>query len=228
MDGTLSYEYFHRLALDLLQRSERLGDTWELKTAAVSKPTHTPQQYLVKKSTQVIRRVHHGGGEDDDELGGLAGDLSGLGESSDTACLDGSAGGSCCGEDCLVHVEYHIVRSVSYQVPVLYFNATFSNGQALALEDVWQLLASELVCQDVDKWGLLTQQEHPYLGRPFYHIHPCHTAAVMGKAMQCVEGSEGGEGRTAGNYLITWLSTFAPVIGLELSLQYAMKDIHKP
>lgn len=223
-NSTISYESFHKLAVELLQRSERLGDTWELRTAADSKPSRQAQQYLVKKSTEVLRGVHQAGGKEEDELGDLAGDTSGLVEASDAAYLHKSAGVSRCGEDCLVHVEYHVVHSVSYQVPVLYFNATFSNGQTLALEDVWQLLSSEFVSRDADKWGLLTQQEHPHLGRPFYHIHPCRTAAVMAKAMQCLAGSEEEEGgnKAAGNYLITWLSTFAPVIGLELSMQYAL------
>lgn len=215
--STISYKNFHELAVDLLERSERLGDTWELRTSS----SRQAQQYLVKKSTQVLRRVHQGAGTaGEEELGGLAGDTSGLGEGLDVAYLDRSES-----EDCLVYVEYHVVHSMSYQVPVLYFNATFSSGQTLALEDVWELLSSELVSRDTDKWGLLTQQEHPYLGRPFYHIHPCRTATVMSKAMQCLarNGEEEREGRTkeGGNYLITWLSTFAPVIGLEFSMKYA-------
>lgn len=226
--STISYDSFLKLALDLQERSKKLGDTWELKTAASSRPNRQAQQYLVKKSTQVLKRAHQveGKKEEDDELGSLAGDTSGLTEGLDVAYLDRSADSPC--EDYLVHVEYHIVHSMSYQVPVIYFNATFSSGQALALEDVWELLSSELVSRDADRWRLLTQQEHPYLGQPFYHIHPCHTAAVMSKAMLCLaESGEGGRDESrrevqGGNYLITWLSTFAPVIGLDVSLKYAL------
>lgn len=223
MDGRLSninYEEFQKLAVDLSERSNVLGDAWELRTAQ-SRSSRQAQQYLVKKCTQT---VNWGGGEKpagrEDELSRLAGDTSGLSEDADVAYLDRS---SC--KDCLVHVEYHVVHSVSYQVPVFYFNATFSNGQTLSLEEVWGLLSANFVTQDTNKWGLVTQQEHPYLGRPFYHIHPCHTATVMGKAMQCFgvgkeEGETSGGGETGGNYLVTWLSTFAPVIGLEFSMKY--------
>lgn len=236
------------------------------------------------------------GERDEEDLGSLAGDTSCLVEDSDVAYLDRSASEIINEEEnCTVHVEYHILHSVSYQVPVLYFNAAFSNGQSLVLEDIWELLSSDFVSQKADRWRLVTQQEHPYLGRPFYHIHPCHTATVMGKAMQCLadgnreevrrkesEREESMKGRTRGgketngskevegqatrestkegeethrknsreeemrdcmseegkemngkkngkgedctegrNYLVTWLSTFAPVIGLDCSLEYA-------
>ena len=145
-----------------------------------------------------------------------------------------------------VHVEYHIVHSFSYKVPVLYFNTTYSNGRQLSLDDTWKLLSKRFVSGSVDRWGLISQQEHPLLHRPFYHIHPCHTANVMAQAtdtkkneaekcrkdltdMRTLSGGEAtvsmvphlaaGSERKA-NYLVTWLSTFGPLVGLTLPLHY--------
>lgn len=214
----LSYEDFERLAEDLLEKSTKLGDAWELRRVTASSGgsvSQKPQSYLVKKSTLRLKRAGEGlGGEE--ALGGyldaLAGDTSGLSEDADVASLNKD--GSQLVEACSVHMDYHVVHSMSYQVPILYFNATYSNGQALPLADIWHLLSSEFVSEDANRWGLVTQQEHPYLGTPFYHIHPCHTAIVMGRAMQSTSAA------SSANYLITWLSTFAPVIGLNFPIEY--------
>lgn len=219
MDGklALNYEDFQRLAEAVYEKSSKLGDSWQLRsTNSMSKSQ--PQCYLVKKCTQTFKKLEEERKNDvpeEEDLGSLAGDTSGLMEYADEASLDKSASESCC----LVHVEYHVIHSTSYQVPVLYFNPTFASGQTLTLNDVWRLLNMDLVPQEADKWGLVTQQEHPYLGRPFYHIHPCNTATVMEKAMKCLTPRD--QQAKESNYLITWLSTFAPVIGLEFSLEYA-------
>ena len=254
--ATISYEEFLRLSVALHARSLEIGDAWELRTSPQSKSSLQTRQYLVKKATRLWKKVGRDEGKegDVDEVA-LAGDTSCLVEESDVAYLDRSTDKSIC-RDSAVHIEYHVLHSVSYQVPVLYFNAAFSNGRSLVLEDIWGLLSPDLVSRKADRWKLVTQQEHPYLGRPFYHIHPCHTATVMGKAMQCFADGGKEEGRTekesggedsmkvegettegstrkeegrekenkevqGRNYLITWLSTFAPVIGLDCSLKYA-------
>ena len=223
--SSLSYEEFERLAIDLHERSRRLGDSWQLESTRSSRHA---QVYLVKKSTQALR--NYSPAEEEEEEGGeedLAGDTSGLSENADVAYLDrsGGGGGGVADESVarVVCMEYHVVHSVSYQVPVLYFNATLPNGCPLSLDDTWRLLLSpELVAKETDRWRLVTQQEHPHLGRPFYHIHPCHTAAVMSQAMQCISKRSGGkEEAKLGNYLVTWLSTFAPVVGLHFSIKYA-------
>ena len=159
-----------------------------------------------------------------------------------------------------VHVEYHIVHSFSYEVPVLYFNATYPNGRQLSLKDTWKLLSDRFISVDMDRWGLVSQQEHPLLNCPVFHIHPCHTAEVMAQARKTRTSSEdanvnvetegegerkkneefvasnGGNSRTSGvekgelsetssksesNYLVTWLSTFGPLVGLKVPLEYA-------
>lgn len=105
--------------------------------------------------------------------------------------------------------EYHIVYSISYQVPVMYFNVWKSNGALLSLEELWCSVHPNFKKSVYDnKWYTLTQQEHPYLHRPFFYFHPCQSSAFM----DCF--------RNDGNKLITWLSSIGQIIWLELDESY--------
>ncbi|ESO94518.1 hypothetical protein LOTGIDRAFT_67210, partial [Lottia gigantea] len=110
--------------------------------------------------------------------------------------------------------EYHIVYSSSYSVPVLYFNVYKADGKLLSLENIWKIVP-DVYQQELqaDKWSILTQQEHPLLGRPFYQLHPCHTEMMMKNIRTMLD--------KRCDYLISWISSVGPVVGLNLSLQYA-------
>eukprot|EP00057_Strongylocentrotus_purpuratus_P010345 XP_011664819.1 PREDICTED: ubiquitin-like-conjugating enzyme ATG10 [Strongylocentrotus purpuratus] len=108
--------------------------------------------------------------------------------------------------------EYHIIHSASYNVPVLYFTACKSDGKLLTLEEVWrQVPGSYQERLRHQRWTFITQQEHPLLGRPFFQLHPCRTADLM-KSVAPI---------SKGNYVMTWLSSVGPVVGLELPLAFA-------
>ena len=77
--------------------------------------------------------------------------------------------------------EYHVIYSRSFSVPVLYLNAFKASGNLLSLSEMWEYIPS--VHKDRlhhERWTFLTQVEHPYLGIPFYYLHPCHTSDLMG------------------------------------------------
>lgn len=219
--ATLSYEEFERCAREFVVFSERLGDGWELRGA---QPTPEPggTVFLVKKCT----RLWDGG----EAPGDLAPQLRhhdfehSIEERHDPAVLlqpSPNMESSSIGTPIHVHFEYHIVYSISYEVPLLYFIVTFDSGKQLPLQDIWTLISKTHVSEDGDKWGLVTQQEHPLLARPFYHIHPCHTAQVMANTPVFGSGSRHINARTSpSNYLLTWLSTFGPIVGLDVSLEY--------
>ncbi|XP_064605763.1 ubiquitin-like-conjugating enzyme ATG10 [Liolophura sinensis] len=79
--------------------------------------------------------------------------------------------------------EYHVVYSHSYAVPVLYFNAYKTDGKLLSLEEIWSNVPNHYRERlNHERWTFLTQQEHPLVGRPFYQLHPCHTADLMKQA----------------------------------------------
>lgn len=203
---TLSCELFEELAAGLVARSDSLQDSWELHSAEGE--TH----FLVKKKTLLFPLPLEGGSTQapDNE------EESKEEDSSHSAVEDSG--------DCAqllvvppimrsVCMEYHVVYSPAYSVPVLYFRASHPKGKQLSLDQVWSLVSQHLPVavegEQQDYWGLVTQNEHPLLGQPFYHIHPCHTAKVMATVPS-----------EKFNYLVTWLSVFGAVVGLKLPRAY--------
>jgi ubiquitin-like-conjugating enzyme ATG10 len=113
-----------------------------------------------------------------------------------------------------LNFEFHIVFSQSYSVPTLYFRVSHANGKQLKLEEVWEVVpkAHENATKSKMKWEFVTQQEHPYLGRPFFYLHPCHTAEAM-KTLRS-------EAALTSSYLLSWLSHFGPFVNLNLSHEF--------
>ena len=234
---TLSYEEFVRQARGLVAESERLGDGWELSRVRV---TDSPEEteYLVKKTIRMVNFHDPEAPGEELENPQEAGGPDEF-EDHDPAALQSSKDSSKDGSTA-VNFDYNIVHSPSYQVPVLYFTATLSTGRQVPLEGVWQLMSPAHATGSGTEWGTVTQLEHPLLCRPFYHIHPCHTADVMGMAVQrhgneteqelggreeeeqCSQSAtavtECGEGATS--YLLSWLSMYGPTVGLQVPLRY--------
>ena len=106
--------------------------------------------------------------------------------------------------------HYTIVYSESYQVPVVYFTASWQDGRQLQLQQVWDQI---LLPSDVNKLSTLTQTEHPLLGIPCYHLHPCNTATMMSSVLDNkTEGSDMLKWQT--KYLVMWLSLVSPLVNL--------------
>ncbi|XP_022240807.1 ubiquitin-like-conjugating enzyme ATG10 isoform X2 [Limulus polyphemus] len=64
----------------------------------------------------------------------------------------------------LVTFEYHVIYSISYSVPVLYFTAWRQDGTPLSLEEVWDQVPrcyQEQLKQQ--RWSILTQQQLPLI-----------------------------------------------------------------
>ncbi|XP_037065417.1 ubiquitin-like-conjugating enzyme ATG10 isoform X3 [Peromyscus leucopus] len=79
-----------------------------------------------------------------------------------------------------IKYEYHVLYSCSYQVPVLYFRASFLDGRPLALKDIWEGVHECYKTRLLQgPWDTITQQEHPVLGQPFFVLHPCKTNEFM-------------------------------------------------
>ena len=239
---TLSYQYkdFEHQARDLAAASGKLGDGWELKHV---RTTDGPEMtaFLAKSLTQMVEFE-----EPDEEAletqGVIVGSDGKFGDDDPATCSSSNNFPANGKHSVAVYFEYHVIYSPTYQVPVLYFTASYSSGKQLPLEKVWQLLSPVHTKGGGMKWGLVTQQEHPLFSRPFYHIHPCHTATVMERAVQPHRPRGGGEGGRGGDssteskegvvwgvssdrnppnhYLLSWLSMFGPVVGLSVPLRY--------
>ena len=231
----LPYHQFESCARELASISDRIGDGWELKHIRIC--SEPEKVFLVKSITSHTGIPEHKAevseGSNGDDLSDLASACI-VEEPADPAMLVGPPSPqSPLHPQQTVCIEYHIVYSDSYEVPILFFNATHGNGRQLALDDIWKIVSKELTSSNTDRWSLISQQEHPLLSRPFYHIHPCHTAKVMGKALQTQTNghrtSEAGTGQCAqsprtcekpSNYLLAWLSMFGPLVGLRVPIAY--------
>lgn len=196
--ANLTYQQFEEFAIQLAAISDKIGDGWALRHVQVC--SEPEKVFLVKRSTHqlvVTGENSPPGTAEDEGLLALEDGMEIMDESRDPGiatppsfCTEPTRASSegDLSKTTIAHLEYHIVHNQSYQVPILYFNATYMNGRQLAMQDVWALISTLLTSSDTDKWSLVTQQEHPLLHCPFYHIHPCHTAKVMATALSLQDG----------------------------------------
>ncbi|XP_059473274.1 ubiquitin-like-conjugating enzyme ATG10 [Neocloeon triangulifer] len=113
----------------------------------------------------------------------------------------------------MVVFEYHILYSLSYGVPVLYFNAWKSDGSLLEIEKVWDLASSPYKdAVKESKWGAVSQQDHPIIGKPYFFFHPCNTARLLEDVCS---------GDPKSNRVLAWLSLVAPLVGLSIPYKFA-------
>ncbi|KAF9288614.1 E2-like conjugating enzyme atg10 [Linnemannia elongata] len=114
-------------------------------------------------------------------------------------------------------VNYHIVFSPSYQVPVLYFNAYRPDGAAISLEEIYESLVPEEWRGAIRNAGLnggISQQDHPVLNTPYFYMHPCETVPLMETILQN-NGSPNGTSFLE-SYIVTWLSFTGQAIGVSV------------
>ncbi|XP_010149481.1 PREDICTED: ubiquitin-like-conjugating enzyme ATG10, partial [Eurypyga helias] len=129
--------------------------------------------------------------------------------------LDDSEVAGVCATEEVIRYEYHVLYSNSYRVPVLYFRAGFLDGRPLTLDEIWKSVHACYQARLLEgPWDTITQQEHPLLGQPFFVLHPCRTSEFMSSVLT-------GSQHRHTNYIILWLSTVGPVVGLNLPLSYA-------
>ena len=225
---TRTYDQFLFSAREFLRLSDALRDGWEMRGAELGRD-HVVH-YLAKRCTIALPLIQ-ASVEDHDEVVEVLSDEEDIGsvekhqEASPTVAMTPAQTtasnniSSLSRSKTVLMCEYHVIHSTSYQVPVLYFTASYSSGRTVLLSDLWQLLPASSLMEENGKWGMVTDTEHPLLLRPFYHIHPCHTAKVMSTISGCPVTASG----CHDNYVLTWLSVFGPLVGLQLSLEYGRR-----
>ncbi|XP_055919202.1 ubiquitin-like-conjugating enzyme ATG10 [Eupeodes corollae] len=112
----------------------------------------------------------------------------------------------------LFEIEYHVVYSTSYQVPVLYFRGSRSDGKPIGLEDAWNIFQNPSgdSRSRSDMLSTLTQSDHPVLFTPFLGLHPCRTAELLNQM------------GVSGNSILTFLSLMGPFVKLNLKNEYGL------
>ncbi|PGH07619.1 hypothetical protein GX51_01627 [Blastomyces parvus] len=121
-----------------------------------------------------------------------------------------------------LQVEYNIMLSPTYQVPILYFflrniNNDSSDISAKGPDNPLEVVYSRLVpaqhrsvLKDVGVMGGLSIGHHPLSGLPVYFVHPCNTP----DALRDVAGSK--EVVTTDTYLLLWLGLVGNCVGLHV------------
>lgn len=106
-------------------------------------------------------------------------------------------------EDCamqdsaeIIQLEHHIVYSTSYQVPVIYFKAAFSDGTPLSHEEIFCY-----IIPDAYQDAIVSQNDHPVLGTPCWYIHPCDTRSLINTMTF-----------DPLDYIKVWLSVYGPIV----------------
>jgi len=217
-NGFISYDDFQRMISNFVQVSHKHDDGWYLQK-------QNDIEYLVKRVFNVPKTLRKLGAEpslvsqgmstnhkswrsNEDRLPQSVIANMEFENDNDDQCICGNTS-----DERMLSYEYHIIFSESYSVPVLYVNISEKDGSLLQLKDVWKL------CPDVyqshiqgNKWTTLTQQEHPLLGRPFLQLHPCQTSELMAKLKKSFLNID----CSSCGYLVVWLSTVGPLVGLEL------------
>jgi len=108
-----------------------------------------------------------------------------------------------------LHTEHHITYSPSYKVPVIYFRIYDAGGQLITdpkvvLETLMCISpssGSSLESVSASRLEALTLMPHPFNQTPYFQIHPCKTSEWMANCQ-------------SNNYIATWLSHLAPIVGL--------------
>ncbi|CAG8687191.1 23510_t:CDS:2 [Gigaspora margarita] len=99
-------------------------------------------------------------------------------------------------------VDYHIIYSTSYKVPVLYFNA-YNSVHPLKHNDI----------KTAGFNGAISQQDHPTLLIPFYYLHPCETATLMTSIVSNSKiDNDKPQAIPLEGYIRSWLSLFMAVL----------------
>ncbi|XP_046962676.1 ubiquitin-like-conjugating enzyme ATG10 [Vanessa cardui] len=109
----------------------------------------------------------------------------------------------------LYRAEYIIFYNLSYGVPSFSFNLWDCSGKLLTLEQVREISLMKISKEDF--YSVVTQQEHPVMYRPYFIIHPCHTAKIVSAFRY-----------TSRNLIITFLGLITPLIQLNLPLEYGL------
>ncbi|XP_048511873.1 ubiquitin-like-conjugating enzyme ATG10 isoform X2 [Athalia rosae] len=180
--GTITWEKFLEDVEAIVTTSDKIGDGWELVgdksvpgMAYISRQvkTHVPCDYPIDEPTNR---------EDVDWLENLE---SGMAKDPFEAASKA--------ERPLI-VLHHVLWSISYSVPVLYFNGWKSGCNPISVEVAQKLTKNDQVLG----YAEMSQAIHPIVGTPFLQLHPCKSQELLQHFSKSC------------NKVVSWLSAAAP------------------
>nr|XP_031848821.1 ubiquitin-like-conjugating enzyme ATG10 [Nomia melanderi]XP_031848822.1 ubiquitin-like-conjugating enzyme ATG10 [Nomia melanderi]XP_031848823.1 ubiquitin-like-conjugating enzyme ATG10 [Nomia melanderi]XP_031848824.1 ubiquitin-like-conjugating enzyme ATG10 [Nomia melanderi]XP_031848825.1 ubiquitin-like-conjugating enzyme ATG10 [Nomia melanderi]XP_031848826.1 ubiquitin-like-conjugating enzyme ATG10 [Nomia melanderi]XP_031848827.1 ubiquitin-like-conjugating enzyme ATG10 [Nomia melanderi] len=178
--GTVTWEEFLEDAETFLDTSNRISDGWELR----GDKNEPGKAYLVKRRKHFFQADHSLFRNNDADEHHL----------NFTLTNDPFEASSTIEKPFVT--EHHVLWSMSYGVPVLYFHGWKSDFPGINPVTVQE--AQSLVRGADLNYMELSQAIHPILATPFLHLHPCKSQELL----QFTSKSK--------NKLVSWLSSIAP------------------
>lgn len=208
MTGKVTYHEFHEQAESLYKKSQELDDKWSLRVYHAS-PGQPVRHFLVKQCLLTVptnRNIYF-----DDVIEKTFEDDAELQEDMDNSDNVVTTPNNIA----VLKMDYNVIYSDSYAVPVLYFNAQHMDGRILLHDELDVLFSSSHA--DAMKSQImttLTQVEHPILQQPFYMLHPCKTSVLMSAA------APEADLENQGSFLLQWISSIGSAVGLTMDVEY--------
>ncbi|KAJ6136002.1 hypothetical protein N7512_001162, partial [Penicillium capsulatum] len=112
-----------------------------------------------------------------------------------------------------IQIDYDILLSSTYQVPVLYFVLRWHNHRGpVDLDAVYQYVVPEPYRKELQSVGIMggiSFGYHPVSGVPAFFVHPCNTADAMAQiaGAHCVSPD---------TYLLIWLGLVGHGVNLHV------------
>ncbi|XP_028053140.1 ubiquitin-like-conjugating enzyme ATG10 isoform X4 [Camellia sinensis] len=209
-DGTLSSSDFCAAALAFTEKWKRFNSTtlsqWSwvpcLKCPWIA--AHEAEGYL---SLENVFLPRSGEEEHDEQSQTVHDDLSCSGQDDD---IDNAILHSC---RLVVWVDHENICSFPSR------DDDNKDGQPLVLDDIEKdLPANSAKVLMESKWTFITQEEHPYLNRPWHTLHPCGTSEWM-KLLFITDASQAKGGVAFEKYLVSWLSVVGQVVRLRIPFE---------
>lgn len=119
-------------------------------------------------------------------------------------------------------VEYDIVLSPSYCVPVVYFTIYDEHGSMITdINAMYETIVPPAYRDHLRSFGVMggiSMTNHPYFDVPSFFVHPCQTAEAL-------ENAAGEQEILIQNYLQLWLGIIGNSVGLQAPMPAtAQKD----
>ncbi|KAF6779077.1 hypothetical protein AHF37_01625 [Paragonimus kellicotti] len=120
------------------------------------------------------------------------------------------------GTNGLITLEYRVLYSSAFEVPLLLIRDQDSAGGSLSTNNFLAFLSahtSALYFNSTPLLSGLSQIEHPHLGIPYYQFHPCRTAQLMRETLSVPFSCKFSH---AVRYLLLWLSMVCSPLGVDI------------